>query len=104
MWLRGDGERRMAAAARRLLMEGRSSSQLSRGTIPGEVGDGRGGDEEEEKRGRGKKSRARWYYGGLPVFGVGWKAKYPVQGPAAGLFWAQLPHSRPREDQARALQ
>jgi hypothetical protein len=43
-------------------------------------------EEMRRKRERGKKSRVRWYYGGLPGFGVGWKAKYRVQGPAAGLL------------------
>lgn len=82
----------MAVVARRLLMEGEMQPVKQRN-------DSRGGwrlemAEEEMRKGkreRGKKSRVRWYYGGLPVFGVGWKAKYRVQGPAAGLSWAQAP-------------
>lgn len=79
-------------------MEGRDAASQAEERLRGRVGDGGRGMRREKER-AGKKSRARRYYGGLAVFGVGWRAKYRVQGPAAGPFGAQAPLQ-----QARALQ
>lgn len=46
-------------------------------------------DEEEMRRRserEGKKSRVRWCYGGLPVFGAGWEGKVPGTWPSCRPF------------------
>jgi hypothetical protein len=90
VWLRSDGERRKAAAARRLLMEGRDAASKAEERLQGRLEMA----EEEMRRGKRAREGKRVEYGGimevcltLALAGrqsTGYKAQLQA-------FWAQAP-------------